>query len=132
MLDRIRRTAGLAALTLLVALGPTACAAGPGPDQGGDEVERGVIVVDNSSTAYSSLTVYIQGRAGIRERLGSISLNERKRFTFDPTSSEYRLIADAGIEEIVSRSFVFDAGTLVEWDLDRNGLNFRAATEGGG
>ena len=94
----------------------------PYPDGG---QERGVtIVVDNSRTSFSSMTVHLLAPDGTRIRLGQVGLSDdKKTFTVNRPnlSGTYRLSADPlGRSPVTSHTFPLGRGDVVEWDLRQN------------
>ena len=103
------------ALAVVVA---AACSGNPEPGAG---VEPGTIVVDALGSTFPPVTVYLVTDTGMRDRLGTISGGQERTFTADPSVAlDYRLVADMGLRELVSQTFTFVAGDVVEWDLNAN------------
>lgn len=86
------------------------------------------IVVDNTNTANSSLTVDLLSEFGARERLGTVRMNEKKSFTVKRTKmgGNFRLVADPlGGERMFSHTFALNEGDRVAWDLHMNSVFFQ-------
>lgn len=125
----IRRT--LQTMTAVAALGLAACATQPGPATLEDGMERGVIVVDNTTSTVASATIYMVPEDGVADRLGAVNMNEEKRFAVMPAlENRYRLRADVGDDELFSRYFTFMEGNVIEWDLATNNVTFVADVSG--
>lgn len=114
----------LAAVALAGAL---AAGCGGPPEPGEVEADAALVVVDNTDATISSATIYLLPENGIRQRLGTVTLGKEARFTVQPTAAlQYRLVADAGVDELVSRPFTFTEGDRVTWDLDLNTVFYGA------
>ncbi len=96
------------------------------------EMERGVIIVDNTTSPVSAATIYIVPEQGVPDQLGNVTMNEEKRFAIMPSLSlRYRLRADARTDELYSRYFTFNEGNVIEWDLGNNDITFVTDLDGG-
>lgn len=83
--------------------------------------DEGVIVVDNTDSTVGSATIYLVPETGTREMIGVVDPNGEAEFTVEPEIElVYRLVADIGTEEIVSREFSFTENSALEWDLGTN------------
>lgn len=94
----------------------------PYPSSGPEDEIR--IVVDNTRSSFSSMTVHLLGPDGSRIRLGEVGLRETKKtFTLQRTQAAgtYRLTADPlGRSALTSHTFPLARGDVVEWDLREN------------
>src|SRR5262245_6051833 len=70
-------------------------------------------LTDNSST----LTILIEPQAGIRASLGTVSPGETKRFTYNATPGNYKLIAQGSI---TSQSFRLSNREIATWNMQTN------------
>lgn len=114
--SKLRRCALVLAATLAAA-----CSGNPEPGAGG---QSAVVVVDASTSTFAPVTVYLVTDTGVRDRLGTIAGGQEKHFTVDTTVAlDYRLVADMGLRELVSPTFTFVEGDVVEWDLNANLVN---------
>jgi hypothetical protein len=116
---KISRLYSLLALVLLVG----ACAStGSRNDEG--EVVPISIVVENTASLSSDLTVYVVSRGGGRQILGSVPPNRTVTLPYSGVVSggTYRLLARPnGGRDIVSNSFVFGSpGSSVRWNVYSN------------
>lgn len=87
--------------------------------------EHGItIVVDNTRSSFSSMTVHLLAPDGTRVRLGEVGVREAKKsFTVQRTNvaGTYRLTADPlGRPTLTSHTFPLGRGDVVEWDLREN------------
>jgi hypothetical protein len=92
-----------------------------------------LIVVDNTHTAISSLTVDLVPEFGSRERLGTVRMNERKEFRVRRTKTvgRFRLLAEplAG-DKVYSSRFALNDGDRIAWDLLMNSVYFEGNRAG--
>jgi hypothetical protein len=101
----------------------------------GDRVsDTAVIMVNNTNTVLSQMTVHLIAPGGERKRLGNVNLNESRSFTIRRAnlSGTYRLLAEPlGHREITSHSFALSEGDAVEWNLRQNFVQYRGSLKGG-
>lgn len=93
------------------------------------------IVVDNVRSGYATLTVEIVPSTGAERRLGTVDLNQSRRFTVSGTGvgGQVRLRADPlGGPEFLSPTFTLADGDLVEWDLHLNQILYGGDAGSGG
>lgn len=111
---------------LVATLVYTAGCAASAPTRGSAPPESVTVVIDNTRSGASSLTIYITPPgAPDMVRLGTVRLSEEKTLIFDRRlrTSRYVLIGrETGGEEITSRVFTLTPGDQVEWDVSRNRL----------
>lgn len=116
------------AVAAFVLAGATACSTGQSarsPFDRGSGGDRATIVVDNTNSGMSDLTVYLEHEHGRRDRLGSVSLSERKSFVVrnQDWGARFRLTGDPlGGRDIRTRVFRLHAGMDVIWNVSGNNL----------
>lgn len=122
MTHLIRRTLAVAAATLFAA----GCAsAGQEDPEFTSGTQDGIVVVDNTNTTMGAATIYLVPENGVRDQLGTVNPNDEATFTVDPdVGFRYRLMAEVGVDELVSREFTFTENSTVEWDLYTNTVSF--------
>ena len=126
-ISRWTRHLALAAVTGLAA---TACAAGADPMMDGLDPEQSYVVVDNQNTTISSATIFLYPETGVRQMLGTVTMNEEKAFEVNQdVNTQFRLVAEAGVDELSSRTFTLTQGDVVEWNLDLNTISYQGDTE---
>jgi hypothetical protein len=87
-----------------------------------------VVVVNNTNTSLSSITVWLLAPGGERQKLGTVNLNETRSFPVRraAVAGTYRLRAEPlGDRDFTSNSFSLRDGDTVEWNLRRNYVQFR-------
>lgn len=110
-----------------LALSAAACAPGPDPATYPADMDRGVVVVDNTQSTIADATIFLVPEHGTRVRLGDVMLNREKRFPVVPMmANRYRLVADLGTDELWSRWFTFNEGRIIEWDMPDNQVRYLA------
>lgn len=123
-----RWTRGLA-LAFATGLTAAACSGNPDPAMAGLDGDGSYVVVDNTNTTLGTATIYLIPTNGIRERLGTVTMNEEKAFEVQRSVGlEYRLLAEHGVDEFASRPFTLAEGDVVEWNLDLNQIQYRGVT----
>ena len=124
---RWTRHLGLAAVA---ALATTACAGTGDPVMDGMDPEQSYVVVDNTNTTISSATIFLYPDTGVRQMLGTVTMNEQKAFEVErDVNTQFRLVAEAGVDELSSRTFTLTQGDVVEWDLNLNTINYRGGQD---
>lgn len=111
----------LVAFALILIAGACASTAGGGKAREG---QRGVsIVVENTGTLSSDLTVYVISTSGTRQMLGSVapSRNATLQYRGPVLGGQYRLLARPnGGRDIVSNPFSFGGATTIRWNIQSN------------
>ncbi len=125
----LSKTLRLAAAVLFAASLPSCATTARYP---GDRQANAVtIVVNNKSSTLSSMTVHLLTPDGVRQRLGTVNLNESRSFTVQRAyiSGTYRLMAEPlGQRDLYSHEFTLSEGDLVEWNLKQNYVQLRGTT----
>ena len=93
-----------------------------------------VIQVETDVQNVESPTIYLIPEPGSRIRLGAMDNEPSRNFAVEqlPSATRFRLMADYGAEELVSRSFDISQGDVITWDLALNRLFFGADLGDGG
>ena len=114
------------ALAAVAGLATTACAGSGDPLVDGMDPEQSYVVIDNTNTTISTATIFLYPDTGVRQMLGTVTMNEEKAFEVDRNvNTQFRLVAEAGVDELSSRTFTLTRGDVVEWDLDLNTISYR-------
>lgn len=118
------------AVVTLFAVGLASCAS-TARYPGDRQADAATIVVNNKSSTLSSMTVHLLTPDGVRQRLGTVNLNESRSFTVHRAnlSGTYRLMAEPlGQRDLYSHEFALSEGDLVEWNLKQNYVQLRGTT----
>lgn len=91
-----------------------------------------VIQIEADVQNVESPTIYLIPEPGARIRLGAMENDPSRNFAVEqlPSATRFRLMADYGAEEMVSRSFDLGQGDVITWDLELNRLFFGADVGG--
>lgn len=113
----------LLALALILVAG--ACASTTGGQAGAaGEGQRSVsIVIENTGTLSSDLTVYVVGASGTRQLLGSVAPNRNATLQYrgPMVGGQYRLLGRPnGGRDILSNPFNFGGATTIRWNIQSN------------
>lgn len=120
----------LLALPAVAALTVAGCATGAVDGAAAGVGDAARVVVDARGATVPAATVYLVPRSGARIRLGLVNSGERQVFPVDRVDfGRYRLLAEAGADELVSREFSFRGGEAVEWRVDLNQVTYLGETE---
>lgn len=121
MKTRLAGTGIMAAAIVTAACAGTSEYPTPNPD------DSTIIVIDNTSSVASSLTVHLVPRHGTRVRLGTVRLNERKTFRVPRSATgTFRLVGQPlDGRDLSSQTFAISKGDRIEWRLDRNRIRFQ-------
>jgi hypothetical protein len=124
-----RHSSPLRFLLAFLALGGLLACASSTPYPG--SVPRTALIIDNTTSALTSMSVHLLTPEGGRVALGTVKLNESRTFTLRRSlrAGSYRLEA-RGTRKVVSSEFRLDAGDLIEWDLRRNRVRFQGHDSG--
>ena len=113
----------LLAFAMLLVAGACASASG---GQAGAAGERGrgvTIVIENTGTLSSDLTVYVVGVGGSRQLLGSVAPNRNAtpEYRGPMVGGQYRLLGRPnGGRDIQSNPFSFTGATTIRWNIQSN------------
>ncbi len=113
----------LLAFALILVAGACASTSG-GQAAAAGEAQRGVtIVVENTGTLSSDLTVYVVGASGTRQLLGSVAPNRNATLQYrgPMVGGQYRLLGRPnGGRDILSNPFNFAGATTIRWNIQSN------------
>ena len=114
----------LLAFAMILLAGACASASGGGQAGAAGEEPRGVaIVVENTGTLSSDLTVYVVGASGTRQLLGSVAPNRNATLQYrgPMVGGQYRLLGRPnGGRDILSNPFNFGGATTIRWNIQSN------------
>ncbi|MGH8435195.1 MAG: hypothetical protein ACRERX_12115 [Pseudomonas sp.] len=82
--------------------------------------DPGLAVIEiqhNLANTASALTILIEPQTGIRASLGVVEPGETKRFTYNATPGNYKLIAQGSIS---SQSFRLSNREVATWNMQTN------------
>ena len=114
----------LLAFAMILVAGACASASGGGQAGAAGERQRGVsIVIENTGTLSSDLTVYVVGVGGSRQLLGSVAPNRNATLEYrgPMVGGQYRLLGRPnGGRDIQSNPFSFSGATTIRWNIQSN------------
>jgi hypothetical protein len=114
----------LLAFAMILVAGACASASGGGQAGAAGESQPGVsIMIENTGTLSSDLTVYVVGSSGTRQLLGSVAPNRNATLQYrgPMVGGQYRLLGRPnGGRDILSNPFNFGGATTIRWNIQSN------------
>lgn len=109
----------------IAVLATSACATAGSGGSNGDRVS---VTVENTATPPSTLTVWMEKDNGMRQRLGTVTPNDRGNFSYNvPGVGQYRFVATTRTGgDMGSQYFTISEGSSsVSWDIGANSVVVR-------